>query len=187
MDRSLTPMLHKHHIVPLHDGGTDEALNLTPPIRITLHAAFHRDRWEALGQMLDFIAWKTLSGQMTASEAARASQLEGARKGGLVAGPMPKGKRSEETRKKLRESHLGFKQTAEHVEKRMSRLRGRKRPPFSAEWRANISASHVGKKWRPESIEKMRSKLIGRTYTEEQRANMSAAQLARRRRERGEA
>lgn len=43
-------------------GGTDDPLNLTPPISIPLHAEFHRDLYETLGHQEDYVAWKNLLG-----------------------------------------------------------------------------------------------------------------------------
>lgn len=41
---------------------------------------------------------------------------------------------------------LGRKIAPELVEKRASKLRGRKKPPFSEEWKRNLSKSHKGQK-----------------------------------------
>ena len=69
--------MHIHHIIPRHLGGTDDPENLTPPISIELHAAFHKDLWEQLGHKEDFIAWQALSGRMTSEEARLAAAKEG--------------------------------------------------------------------------------------------------------------
>lgn len=61
--------MHIHHILPKHLGGTDDPDNLTPPISVEVHAAFHKDLWENLGHIEDFIAWKALSGRLTSEEA----------------------------------------------------------------------------------------------------------------------
>ena len=37
-------MKHKHHIIPKHMGGDNSKMNLTPPISVELHAAFHKER-----------------------------------------------------------------------------------------------------------------------------------------------
>jgi hypothetical protein len=71
---------HRHHLVPKHLGGNDSEDNLTPPISIELHAAFHKMLWEELGHKEDYIAWKALSGRMTSEEARIAAALEGQRK-----------------------------------------------------------------------------------------------------------
>lgn len=50
-------------------------------------------------------------------------------------------KRSPEAREKMRQAHLGRKQSPETIAKRAAALRGKPRPP---EVRAKISASHMG-------------------------------------------
>jgi len=50
-------MQHRHHIVPRHAGGTDDESNLTPPISVRLHAMFHYDRWKAIGDPNDYLAF----------------------------------------------------------------------------------------------------------------------------------
>lgn len=82
---------------------------------------------------------------------------------------------SEETREKLRESHLGIKPSAESIAKRLATIearggyshsdqtktkigdanRGRKLPPKSAETRAKSSAALTGRKRSPEATAKM--------------------------------
>ena len=53
-------VLHKHHIIPRHDGGTDNPSNL---IELTLgeHANAHKKLFEQYGRQEDFLAWKGLS------------------------------------------------------------------------------------------------------------------------------
>ena len=59
---------HWHHIVPRHAGGTDDSENL---IRVTAeeHAELHFARYLQYGEIGDWVAANTLSGQMTRSEA----------------------------------------------------------------------------------------------------------------------
>lgn len=68
---------HRHHIIPRHMGGTDDEENLTPPISVEVHAAFHKQLWEDLGHIEDFIAWKALSGRITSEEARLAAAKAG--------------------------------------------------------------------------------------------------------------
>ena len=75
-------MKHRHHIIPKHMGGSDDEENLTPPISIQWHAKFHEDLYERFGLYEDFIAYKTLSGQMTISEASRLAYEHGVKKAG---------------------------------------------------------------------------------------------------------
>lgn len=71
---------HRHHLIPKHLGGDDSEENLTPPISIELHAEFHRQLWEDLGYVEDYIAWKCLSGRMTTEEARLTAAKSGQQK-----------------------------------------------------------------------------------------------------------
>lgn len=55
--------------MPIRLGGTNDEENLTPPISLQLHAAFHKDLYEHYGMQEDYIAWKALSGRITSEEA----------------------------------------------------------------------------------------------------------------------
>ena len=61
-------------------GGDDSEDNLTPPISIELHAAFHKQLWEDFGKKEDYIAWKCLSGRMKPEQARIEACKEGQRK-----------------------------------------------------------------------------------------------------------
>jgi len=54
---------------------------------------------------------------------------------------------------KGKKNSLGIKQSLKTIKKRIVKLKGKKRPPFSTEWRENISKSHFGKKLPPFSEE----------------------------------
>lgn len=97
-------ILHRHHIIPKHMGGTDDEENLTPPISIEVHAAFHKDLWDFYGKIEDFIAWKALSGRMTSEEARLAAALEGQ-------------KRSQKYQNRSLSSHLSAVRTKETCSK----------------------------------------------------------------------
>jgi len=60
---------HRHHILPIRLGGSNDEENLTPPISLQLHAEFHKDLYEHYGMQEDYIAWKALSGRITSEEA----------------------------------------------------------------------------------------------------------------------
>jgi len=70
---------HLHHILPKHAGGTDDPSNLFP-LSITQHALAHRNRAILIGDAEDWIAWKTLSGQIASEEATRIAQDLGRRR-----------------------------------------------------------------------------------------------------------
>lgn len=77
-------MMHKHHIIPKHMGGTDSPENIIE-CTVEEHAEHHRQLWLEHGHEWDRIAWLSLSGQINVSEAKRLAQLEGARRGGSAA------------------------------------------------------------------------------------------------------
>lgn len=64
---------HKHHIIPRHAGGDDSPENLIE-LTIEEHALAHKILWEKHNRWQDFIAWKTLSGAMSAAEATKLAQ-----------------------------------------------------------------------------------------------------------------
>ena len=72
---------HKHHIIPKHMGGTDDASNL---IKLTVeqHAEAHRKLYEEHGHWQDYVAWKGLAGLVTSEETKKIAMIEGARSGG---------------------------------------------------------------------------------------------------------
>lgn len=74
---------HKHHIIPKHMGGSDNKENLIE-VSVERHAMFHYCNWKLWGKEEDKIAWKTLSGQMSLSEAQYAAIKLGAQKTGQV-------------------------------------------------------------------------------------------------------
>lgn len=62
-----------------------------------------------------------------------------------------------------------------HFLGRTSPIKGRKRPPYSAEWCANMSASRKGKKQSPETVAKRVTANAGRKHSSEARAKISEA------------
>ena len=66
-------MIHKHHIIPKHAGGTNDPTNIVK-LTIAEHANEHKKLYEKFGRWQDKIAWLTLSGQITNVEATRIAQ-----------------------------------------------------------------------------------------------------------------
>ena len=60
-------LMHNHHIIPKHAGGTDEPGNF---IQLTIpeHAEAHRLLYEQYGRLGDKCAWLMLSGRTDAGE-----------------------------------------------------------------------------------------------------------------------
>lgn len=62
-------MLHRHHLIPKHRGGSNEETNLTPPIHATRcengwssHCMYHFCEWQLWGLQEDYLAWRGLAG-----------------------------------------------------------------------------------------------------------------------------
>lgn len=70
---------HLHHIIPKHQGGTDDTSNLIE-LSIEEHAEAHRRLYEQYGHWEDFIAWQGLSGMMGKEEIIQAIQKEAGKK-----------------------------------------------------------------------------------------------------------
>jgi hypothetical protein len=68
-------MIHRHHIIPIHAGGTDEPSNIEF-ITTEEHAERHRILFESQGRWQDEIAWKCLSGQIGNDEAIRQAGIK---------------------------------------------------------------------------------------------------------------
>lgn len=119
-------MLHSHHILPRHAGGTDDPSNLYP-LTPTQHALAHRNRAILEVSWKDWIAWKMLSGQIPAQEATLEAIRTAQRK------------------------RRGIPHSAEHNRNMGLALRGRKQP-WTAEMnrrpdiRAKRQASMIGNK-----------------------------------------
>lgn len=77
-------MMHKHHIIPRHMGGTNDPSNIVL-CTVAEHAEHHRVLFEQHGLEWDRIAWLSLSGQINVSEAKRMVQREAFRRGGDIA------------------------------------------------------------------------------------------------------
>lgn len=95
---------HKHHIIPRHMGGTDDAANIVE-VTVEQHALLHKQLWEDLGYQEDYIAWRCLSGQITAQEATlEAIRLSRQRYKGTKRGPL-----SEEAKQNISSAKKGKK------------------------------------------------------------------------------
>lgn len=72
MNCNETQILHKHHIVPKHAGGSDEIENIVY-LSVSDHAEAHRKLFEQYGRWQDEVAWKGLSGIIGHEEAVKLS------------------------------------------------------------------------------------------------------------------
>lgn len=60
-------MLHRHHKIPKHAGGTDDPSNIVE-LTIEEHADAHRKLYEQYGRWQDYLAWKGLTGEISEAE-----------------------------------------------------------------------------------------------------------------------
>ena len=66
-------MIHKHHIIPKHMGGSDDPSNIVK-LTIKEHALAHKKLYEKYGKWEDKVAWLSLSKQISCAEATRLAQ-----------------------------------------------------------------------------------------------------------------
>lgn len=88
-------MLHKHHIIPKHLGGTDDPSNLVE-LTVQEHAEAHRLLYERDGRWQDYVAWQGLAQLDANFDAASESIKAGAKKGNATMVARRKGKTLEE-------------------------------------------------------------------------------------------
>ena len=66
-------MIHKHHIIPKHMGGSNNPSNIVK-LTIKEHAEAHKKLYEKYGKWEDKVAWLSLSKQISCAEATRLAQ-----------------------------------------------------------------------------------------------------------------
>ena len=86
---------HIHHIIPKHMGGTDDPSNLVS-LTPAEHAEAHRLLYEQHGHWQDYVAWQGLAKLDANFDAAKASMIEGGKKGSQTMVSQRKGKTWEE-------------------------------------------------------------------------------------------
>jgi len=121
-------LLHKHHIVPKHMGGSDNPSNLIE-LTVEEHAEAHRKLFEQHGHWQDKIAWQTLAGQIGLDEAIQEArgaanrgkkrtpeQIERIRQAAILRNQKWKESgRMDEINAKRSKSHKGKIKTPEHI------------------------------------------------------------------------
>ena len=153
-------MKHKHHIIPKHMGGTDDASNLIE-VTVEEHANLHKQLWEELGHWEDYAAWQGLSNMMGREEIIRF----------LITGER---------------HHQYGKPRPDEVKAKISASRkGQSLAPWTEERRKKTVSSLKGKKPAEVTIEASRLARLGSKHSEETKRKMREAQNNRRLREKG--
>lgn len=75
-------MKHKHHIIPKHEGGTDDSENIAY-LSVQEHAEAHKELYDRYGKIEDYLAWKGLSGIIGKEEIIRILLKENGRRNGI--------------------------------------------------------------------------------------------------------
>lgn len=78
-------MLHKHHIIPRHAGGTDDPSNIVE-LTVEEHAEAHRLLFEKYGKKEDELAWKGLAGIIGKEELVYELSILGSKKAKRLSG-----------------------------------------------------------------------------------------------------
>lgn len=124
-------VIHKHHIIPKHAGGTDDPSNLVE-LTVEEHAEAHRLLFEQYGKWQDEIAWKALGGQITKSEINYIiSVINNTGENNPMYGKIS--------------PMRGKKHTQESIQKIKDSLKTIQRKPHSEETKIKIGKAHKGK------------------------------------------
>lgn len=156
-------VLHKHHIIPRHAGGTDDPDNLIF-LTIEEHAEAHRLLFEQYSRQEDYLAWKGLSGLIGKDEMLRAKcSLNSSRPGKL--NTFYGMKHTEETKRIISEKRKGHSDNkgipkSEEHKKKISERRTAQAKKHTFEHKdgtvltattrelSNITGSHPAEAWK---------------------------------------
>jgi hypothetical protein len=193
-------VIHKHHIIPRHMGGSDDPENLIE-LSIEEHAEAHRKLYEEHGRWQDKVAWQGLLGLIGYDDILR--EMNAARRGENH--PFYGQPRSESTKQKISESLQGHnvsdktrqlwqqqrtgRVVSEDTKQKISagnkgKIRSEEhkqklRVPKSDEHKKKISAGNKGKIRSEEDKQKTRLARLGKTDSDETKKKKSEAQKGR--------
>ena len=142
---------HQHHIIPKHQGGSDDESNLIE-LSIADHAEAHRVLYEKYGHWEDYVAWQGLSGMIGKDELIRLVQSNASKDRIRIKGNPGKGIRTSgnwalnpELQRKAIEAAASEKSNAKRKAtfKAMAHAQGSKNSQFGSRW---ITDGTVNKK-----------------------------------------
>jgi len=134
-------MKHKHHIIPVHAGGTDEPSNIEF-ITVEDHAERHRILFETHGRWQDKLAWLGLSGRIGKEEIIRqraSETLTHTLKYGKLKGMWIGRKQSAESNMKRSKTQTGMVKSADHRGKISKGLRGKSKS-IEHKWKLSLAS-----------------------------------------------
>lgn len=143
----MTSYLHKHHIIPKHAGGTDDASNIVE-LTIEEHAAAHKKLYEQYGRWQDKVAWLALSKSISGYEATQMARSES----------MKARVYTDEIRANMSRGQTGKKMPAHEVERRkksVEHLNGFYGKKHSESFKQAQRERNLGKKLSEETRRKM--------------------------------
>jgi len=127
-------VMHWHHILPRHAGGSNSPSNLVQ-LTVAEHAEAHRILYEMHGRWQDKVAWRFLSGQISSAQAnleANRLRNKGVPKTEKHKENLSRArlgfKASDATREAIRRGHLGLRHTEETKQKIRAANKGKKMP-----------------------------------------------------------
>jgi len=145
--------LERHHIIPKHQGGTDDDDNFTY-LTHREHIAAHFLLWKINGHVGDQFAYQMMKG--------------------VTCHPTHLGrKHTEESRRRMSEAHKGQKLSEEHKRRISEGRKGKKGKPHTEESKQRISDSLKGKKKSEETRRRISKSNKGKKRTKETKQRMS--------------
>ena len=157
-------VIHKHHIIPKHMGGTEDPSNLVE-LTVEEHAEAHRKLFEEYGQWQDEIAWKCLSGQITQAEAI----IQSVKKANTGRKHSPEVRKAKSDAMQGSGNHFYGKQHTEETRRKISESKSGK-PSWnkgrSCAWVAERNIANNPSK-SPEAKTKMSAAKKGKTWTKD--------------------
>lgn len=146
-------LTHTHHIIPKHQGGTDDPSNLVE-LTVEQHAEAHRLLFEQHGNWQDHLAWKALTGHVGQEEIIRIKQGMANKGRKRTPGQLENMRKASQARAQRHMSNPDF--WAEISRRKSESHKGKKK---SAEHIANWSAARKGHSVSEETREKIRRTL----------------------------